>query len=158
MAVRQHLIARKPEAVWAVLDDASRYGDWVVGTSGSKPAEGVWPEVGSSLSYTVRLGPKEFEGRTIVRRLERPRALELEADSGPLGTARIAFDIRSWGDQTLVILDEHPLRGLGGAVHNTALDALMQIRHRTMLGRFARTVERTADASPHGAGPRGSHV
>ncbi|WP_406424168.1 hypothetical protein [Streptomyces sp. NBC_00842] len=89
----------------------------------------------------MRLGPKGFQGHTTVRRLDPPGALELEADSGPLGTARIAFDIRPWGDNTLVIVDEHPLRGPGGQFHNAALDALLQIRHRTMLGRLARAVE-----------------
>ncbi|MFB6718491.1 MULTISPECIES: SRPBCC family protein [unclassified Streptomyces] len=110
MAVRHQLIAREPSVLWAVLEDESRYTDWVVGTFGSGPGDGRWPEVGSSIKYTVRVGPKEFHGRTTVRRLDALRALELEAHGGPLGTARIAFDVRPWGDKTLVILDEHPLR------------------------------------------------
>ncbi|MFD0427969.1 hypothetical protein ACFQ60_06565 [Streptomyces zhihengii] len=77
----------------------------------------------------------------MVRVSEPPRRLELEAYSGPLGTARIAFELRPWGDDTLVIFDEHPLRGMGGAVHNAALDAVQQLRHRVLLRRFARTVE-----------------
>ncbi|WP_327241122.1 SRPBCC family protein [Streptomyces sp. NBC_01320] len=141
MAVRHQLIAREPSVLWAVLEDESRYADWVVGTFDSTPGNGRWPEVGSSITYTVRVGPKEFHGRTTVRRLDAPRALELEAHGGPLGTARIAFDIRPWGDKTLVILDEHPLRGLGGSLHNTALDVFAQIRHRSMLRRLAEVVE-----------------
>ncbi|MFF9510931.1 hypothetical protein ACF1BU_31255 [Streptomyces sp. NPDC014724] len=81
------------------------------------------------------MGPKKFHGRTTVRRHDPPGALELEADSGPFGTARIAFDIRAWGDKTVVIVDEHPLGGLGGQLHNVVLDALLQIRHRNMLRR-----------------------
>ncbi|WP_327420479.1 SRPBCC family protein [Streptomyces sp. NBC_01230] len=141
MAVRHQLILRKPGVVWSLFEDETRYGDWVVGTHKTGPGEGRWPELGSSIHYTVRLGPKEFQGHTTVRRIDRPGVLELEADNGPLGTARIAFDIRSWGDNTLVIVDEHPLRGPGGAFHNAALDAVLQIRHRTMLGRLARVVE-----------------
>ncbi|MFB7076224.1 SRPBCC family protein [Streptomyces sp. NPDC056308] len=141
MAVRHQLIAREPSVLWAVLEDESRYTDWVVGTFGSGPGDGRWPEVGSSIKYTVRVGPKEFHGRTTVRRLDALRALELEAHGGPLGTARIAFDVRPWGDKTLVILDEHPLRGLGGSFHNTVLDAFAQIRHRSMLRRLAEVVE-----------------
>ncbi|MET9479250.1 SRPBCC family protein [Streptomyces sp. NPDC006638] len=156
MAVRHQLIARSPEAVWAVLSDASRYADWVVGTSETEPAEGHWPEVGSSLAYTVRLGPRSFEGHTTVRRLEPPRILELEAHSGPLGTARIAMDVRPWGEQTLVIVDEHPLRGWGALAHNVVLDALIQLRHRSMLGRLAKVVEETYEAGrePYGADER----
>ncbi|MDQ0797833.1 SRPBCC family protein [Streptomyces sp. B1I3] len=146
MAVRHHLIDRPPSALWAVLEDANQYGKWVVGTSDSRPAEGRWPELGSSITYTVRLGPQEFTGRTTVRRVDRPGALELEAESGRLGTARIAFDIRPWGeDRTLVIVDEHPLSGIGGVLHNTLLDGLLQIRHRSMLARLARVVEDATD-------------
>ncbi|MEV6653470.1 SRPBCC family protein [Streptomyces sp. NPDC051219] len=141
MAVRHQLIKRPPPAVWAVLEDGNRYADWVVGTSDSRPVDDNWPQLGSKIEYDIRLGPWTFAGNTVVRRLEPPQWLELEALSGPLGTARIAFDIRSWGPDTLVIVDEHPLRGPGGALHNTALDALIQIRHRSMLSRLADVVE-----------------
>lgn len=151
MAIRHHLIHHPPSALWSVLERPDQYGEWVVGTQDSRLLEGRWPEVGSSIEYTVRLGPKEFQGRTTVRRLERPAALELEAYSGVLGTARIAFDIRPWGDRTLVLLDEHPLQGLGGILHNVALDAVLQIRHRAMLARLAEAV----DAQAAGGRPAG---
>jgi uncharacterized protein YndB with AHSA1/START domain len=142
VAVRHHLIKRPPSAVWEVLDDGHRYADWVVGTHDSRPADGDWPEVGSRIEYTVRLGPREFSGHTVVRRLERPDRLELEAYSGALGTARIAIEVQPWGEHTLVRVDEHPLQGLGGALHNAAVDALIQLRHRSMLSRLAAVVER----------------
>ncbi|MBC9712801.1 SRPBCC family protein [Streptomyces sp. TRM66268-LWL] len=141
MAIRHQLIRRPPDALWEVLRDEARYCDWVVGTHSTCPGDGDWPAPGSSLRYTVRLGPKEVEGFTVVRRHEPPRVLELEAHSGPFGTARIAFDIRPWGEHTLVVLDEHPLRGLGGALHNSALDTLLHLRHRRLLSRLARVVE-----------------
>ncbi|MEI7031705.1 SRPBCC family protein [Streptomyces pratensis] len=151
MAVRHHLIDRPPSAVWSVLEDTSLYGVWVVGTSASRPERGRWPETGSSITYALRLGHKEFTGRTVVRRIDRPGALELEAESGPLGSARIAFDIRPWGDKTFVIVDEHPLRGVGGFLHNALLDSVLQIRHRTMLARLARLVEEGAAETDGGA-------
>lgn len=141
MAVRHRLIESPVEDVWAVLADGTRYGDWVVGTSESRPAEGVWPEVGSTITYTIRLGPWSTAGSTVVRRCERPGALELEVDSGRLGTVRIALKVRPWGENALVTIDEHPLRGPAGKVHNTAVDALIQLRHRSMLARLADTVE-----------------
>ncbi|CAM5335895.1 SRPBCC family protein [Streptomyces atroolivaceus] len=151
MAIRHQLINHPPSALWSVLEQPVLYGKWVVGTQDSRLLEGQWPEVGASIEYTVRLGPKELQGRTTVRRLERPGGLELEAYSGLLGTARIAFDIRPWGDGTLVLLDEHPLQGLGGILHNVALDAVLQIRHRAMLGRLAEVVDaQVADRRPAG--------
>ncbi|MFI2213111.1 SRPBCC family protein [Streptomyces sp. NPDC020141] len=141
MAVRHRLIERPPADVWRVLEDADRYADWVVGTSDSRPVDSDWPRVGARLEYTVRLGPWTGKGRTTVRRLDPPGWLELEVDSGSLGTARIAIEIRPWGADTLVIVDEHPLRGPGGALHNSVVDAVIQLRHRSMLGRLAEVVE-----------------
>ncbi|MFD7628367.1 SRPBCC family protein [Streptomyces sp. NPDC059851] len=141
MAVRHQLIHAAPHRVWSVLSDGSRYADWVVGTSESHVTRGPWPQLGSTLDYTVRVGPWTASGTTVVRRVNAPDALELEVDSGPLGTARVAIEIRSWGEESLVIVDEHPLQGVGGALHNVALDVLIQLRHRTMLKRLADVVE-----------------
>ncbi|MGW0966540.1 hypothetical protein [Streptomyces sp. NPDC002516] len=40
----------------------------------------------------------------------------------------------------------HPLRGPGGDLHAAPLDFLIQLRHRSMLPRLARTVEGAASA------------
>ncbi|WP_055598677.1 SRPBCC family protein [Streptomyces aureus] len=144
MAVRHHLIHATPSQVWAVLGDGRRYADWVVGTSESRVARGLWPELGSVLEYTVRLGPWTVASTTVVRRVDVPQELELEVDSGPLGTARVAIEVRPWGDEALTIVDEHPLRGIGGTLHNAAVDALIQLRHRSMLARLANVVEEQA--------------
>ncbi|KUH40229.1 MULTISPECIES: SRPBCC family protein [Streptomyces] len=146
MAVRQHVIKRPPAAVWDVLSDRDRYCEWVVGTHDTEPLEGDWPEVGSSLRYTVALGPARFAGSTVVRRMEPPHRLELEVKSEPTGTARVAIEIAPWGDETLVVIDEHPLRGPGARLHNAVFDALLQLRHRRMLRRLAEVVEGTRPA------------
>lgn len=140
VAIRHQVIERRPDAVWAVLEDPELYADWVVGTSASWPLDTRWPQVDAALAYRVDLGPGTLEGRTVVRRVEPPRWLELEVDSGRLGTARIAIEVRPWGGQTLVLVDEHP--------HTAPLDLLIQLRHRSMLPRLARTVERVAVAAP----------
>lgn len=141
MAVRHHLIQAPPSAVWEVLSDPDKYAEWVVGTEETRPLYGTWPEVGAALQYTVALGPARLAGSTVVRRLEPPNRLELEARSGPAGTARIAIEINPWGEETLVILDEHPLRGPGARLHNALLEAAIQLRHRRMLRRLAEVVE-----------------
>ncbi|WP_420309222.1 SRPBCC family protein [Streptomyces sp. YS-B37] len=145
MAVRHRLIEASPDDVWKILSDVDRYGDWVVGTSRAELDEGRWPELGAALRYEVRIGPLTLHNRTVVRRSEPPTVLELEAHSGRLGTARIAMELRPWGGHTLIILDEHPLRGAGGALHNPLLDAAQQWRSRSMLARLARLCEEAAD-------------
>ncbi|MDV5144027.1 SRPBCC family protein [Streptomyces sp. SBC-4] len=141
MAVRHQLIRRPPGAVWAVLSEPTRYAEWVVGPSESMPLDHAWPDVGSRLRYTVPLGPWSAEGVTTVRHRESGKELELEAAFKALGTARIFLQLRPWGEETLVVCDEHPLRGVGGTLHNPAVEVLLQLRHRGMLARLAKLVE-----------------
>lgn len=149
MAVRHQLIERAPDQVWSVLADPARYEAWVVGVADSEPGDGGWPEVGADLRYQVVLGPWKGSGRTTVRRAEAPRILELEADSGPLGTARIAIEVRPWGEKdSIVVIDEHPLRGAADALHNVVIDAFLQVRHRSMLQRLADLVEKSTPREP----------
>lgn len=147
MAVRHRLIQADPSVVWAVLADGHRYAEWVVGTSRSEPVRGEWPHTGAAIRFQVPLGPLRLVNETVVRRCEEGVCLELEAHAGVLGTARIAIELRPWGEHCLAIVDEHPLRGAGGRLHNVGFDALIQLRHRTMLARLARLCENeTPDA------------
>ncbi|MFD5800121.1 MULTISPECIES: SRPBCC family protein [unclassified Streptomyces] len=144
MAVRHRLIQATPQAVWDVLADGDLYVEWVVGPSDSTPRSGHWPEVGATIAYEVRLGPLRLDNESVVRHKADGRLLEIEAKAGRLGTARISVELRPWGEQCLVIVDEHPLRGPGGILHNTGVEALIQVRHRAMLARLARLCESRA--------------
>ncbi|GAA2252478.1 polyketide cyclase [Streptomyces ruber] len=137
MAVRHRLIRTSPDNVWAVLADGTRYAEWVVGTSDSYPVHGEWPRLGAAIRYEIRLGPLAVHNETVVRFCDEGRELGLEAQAGPFGSARIAIEVRPWGEDSLVFIDEHPLSGIGGRLHNMALEAALQIRHRAMLKRLA---------------------
>ncbi|RSS48811.1 SRPBCC family protein [Streptomyces sp. WAC07061] len=141
MALQHRLVRARPDRVWAVLENAGCYERWVVGTHLSRPADDRWPEEGSVLRYQVKAGPFRYEGETVVRVHEPPDRLELEARAGDHASARIAIEVRPWGDETLVVLDEHPLRGRGWTFHHAAIDAVAQWRHRAMLARLARVCE-----------------
>ena len=160
MAVRHRLIKASPDRVWAVLADGSRYAQWVVGTAASQPKDGEWPQESASISYQIRLGPFEVGNETVVRRCVEGSVLELEANAGPLGTARICIELRKWGEYCLVIVDEHPLQGTGGALHNLGFEALIQLRHRAMLARLAKTCEDdvTAEERRRDPGPGGRYA
>ncbi|MGW3097072.1 SRPBCC family protein [Streptomyces sp. NPDC001102] len=149
MAVRHRLIKVAPEVVWDLLSDPGRYADWVVGTSDSRPVRGTWPQTGAAIRYQINLGPVVLSNETTVRFCDPVSRIELEAHAGILGTARIAIELRPWGEYCLVIVDEHPLQGAGGKWHNFAFEALIHLRHRTMLARLARLCEdRTGDERP----------
>jgi uncharacterized protein YndB with AHSA1/START domain len=142
MAVVNVLIRRPVDQVWDVLADGRAYADWVVGTREIREVDEGWPKVGTSIHYTVGWGPLSFRGRTTVRRAEPGRQLGLEAEGGPLGTARIVIDLIEWGDDTVVVLDEHPLRGVGYQLHSMLSDTLILVRGRPMVQNLARLVER----------------
>lgn len=144
MAVRHRLIHVSPSAAWAVLADGNRYAEWVVGTAKSHPIRGQWPHTDAAIRYQVRLGPVQLSNETVVRRCEEGVCLELEAHAGALGTARIGIELRPWAEHCLVVVDEHPLRGAGGLLHNVGFEALIQLRHRAMLARLARLCESQA--------------
>ncbi|MGC9499463.1 SRPBCC family protein [Streptomyces sp. WG7] len=144
MAVRHRLIQASPQAVWDVLADGNQYVKWVVGPSEVTPKAGQWPQVGATIAYEVRIGPVRLNNESVVRHCVEGSVLELEAKAGRLGTARIAIELRPWGDQCLVLVDEHPLRGPGGLLHNVGVEALIQVRHRAMLARLASLCESQA--------------
>ncbi|PWI13145.1 polyketide cyclase [Streptomyces sp. Act143] len=144
MAVQHRLIKAGPDTVWGVLADGHRYATWVVGTDSSRPERGRWPQKGASLGYLVRLGPLRLRNETVVRRCQEGSVLELEAHAAHLGTARIAIELRDWGEHCLVTIDEHPLQGAGGTLHNVGLDVVIRLRLRVMLARLARHCEQSA--------------
>jgi uncharacterized protein YndB with AHSA1/START domain len=135
------LIERSPDAVWAVLEDGHSYAEWVVGTREIHEVDEHWPAVGSAIEFTAGVGPIRLNDRTVVRRVEPKTGLELEAHASWLGSARISFDLRPWGENTLVIIDEHPLTGPGARWHNAAVDVLLHLRNRKMVRALAEAVE-----------------
>lgn len=141
MASLNVLIQRSPGQVWDVLADGHAYAEWVVGTKEIRAVDGDWPALGSAIHYTVGVGPFTYDGTTTVRRLEPGHTLGLEADGGVLGTARIHIELLDWGDETVLIFDEHPLRGAGYRWHNTVADAVLLLRGRPMVQKLARVVE-----------------
>ena len=157
MAVRHRLIKVSPQAVWAVLADGTRYAEWVVGTSASEPVRGRWPQVGSAIEYEIRMGPLRLSNETVVRYCDEGSELGLEARAGVLGTARISIVSAPGDAYCLVIVDEHPLQGVGGALHNVGVEALIQLRHRSMLARLARLCEARTEAETEAEQPPSLH-
>ncbi|MFD5835973.1 SRPBCC family protein [Streptomyces collinus] len=153
MARNRRLILSSPSEVWDLLSDGHRYGEWVSGTQQVTAADPHWPEVGARLQVRVGLGPLVLDDTCVVRICEPRRRLELEARADPFGAARIAMNLIPWGENTLFVLDWHPLRGPGIRMHGLPVDYVVSIRNGMMLTKLARIAVREHREGVSGAAP-----
>jgi hypothetical protein len=113
----------------------------VVGTRYIRDVDPDWPAQGSKIHYTVGVGRWTIEDVTTVRLVEPKRRLELEANAGRLGTARVSIALLPWGeDHTVVILDEHPLTGPGARWHSMLVEVLLRFGNQHMIRSLARVI------------------
>ncbi|MGH3833701.1 MAG: SRPBCC family protein [Pseudonocardiaceae bacterium] len=141
MAVLNVLVDRDPKQVWSVLSDGWSYAEWVVGTRHIRDVDTDWPAQGSRLRYVLSVGRWTVEDVTTVRLVDPERRLELEANAGQLGSARVSFELLPWGeDHTVVIVDEHPLTGPGARLHWAGVEVLLRFRNQRMVRSLARVV------------------
>lgn len=139
------LVKRSPEQVWDFLSKGDRYAEWVIGTQRIRGVDDNWPDIGSNVHFSFGVGPWSIDDRTTVRNAEPPSVLELEVHAGRIGTARLLFEIRRWGDHAVVVLDEHPLSGPGAHFHNMLIDLGLRFRNRRMLDKLAKLIENEYD-------------
>ncbi|MFF3609140.1 SRPBCC family protein [Streptomyces sp. NPDC002463] len=158
MSRNRRLILSPPAKVWGLLSDGYRYGEWVSGTQQVMVADPHWPEVGARLRVRVGIGPLTLDDTCVVRICEPERRLELEAKAEPFGAARIAMNLIPWGENTLFLLEWHPLRGPGTRMHGLPVDYLVSIRNGMMLTKLARIAVReqqgNAAETPSGTAAR----
>jgi uncharacterized protein YndB with AHSA1/START domain len=141
MALHNIFVAAPPDAVWEILADPYSYSEWVVGTREILSADPSWPEVCSLLRYRAGIGPVRFEGHSIVREVDAPRRLELEADAKLMG-ARVSLSLKPWADGALAVVEEHWIRGPSMLLDNPLVDLALTIRNRWMVRNLASVVER----------------
>ncbi|MCX4849302.1 SRPBCC family protein [Streptomyces sp. NBC_00893] len=153
MSRNRRLILSSTSRVWDLLSDGHRYGEWVSGTRQIIAADPHWPEVGARLQVRVGVGPLVLDDTCVVRICEPERRLELEAKADPFGAARIAMNLIPWGENTLFVLEWHPLRGPGTRMHGLPVDYIVSIRNGMMLTKLARIAVREQYGSADGSRP-----
>ncbi len=116
-------IAAPPEAVWAVLADAHRYADWVVGAKEVRDADETWPSPGSKLHHTTGVGPLTLDDETSVIEADAPRRLVLCAKLRPVGEFGVTLTLLPRAGGTQVTMEEEPVAGLVRVVPGTGLAA-----------------------------------
>ena len=140
-----------------LLADGYRYSEWVAGTQEILHVDPEWPGTGTCIRFKVGLGALTLDDVCVVRRCEPERRLELEAKAGRFGAARIAMNLLPWGDNTLLTVDWHPLRGPGTRLHGLPVDYAVKIRNGMMLTKLARIAEREHQAAPRLTSAAGPH-
>ncbi|HET7448964.1 MAG TPA: SRPBCC family protein [Gaiellaceae bacterium] len=136
MTENEITIGAPRETVFAVLADAKRYADWVVGTAEIRDADVVWPAPGAKLYHSVGAGPLRFDDHTEVLACEAPGRLVLLAHLGPLGDFKV--DLRlddAGGGTTRVVMLEGPVKGIS-RVAGPAGDAFGSVRNALSLRRL----------------------
>ena len=141
MALHNIIVRAHPKAVWEVLADPHSYQRWVPGTKRIVRADPDWPEPGSAFEYEAGIGSLKFRGQTVARGREEGSHLEIEADAKLLA-ARVAISVKPWGDDSLVVVEEHWIRGSYLLLENPIVDLALNIRNRVMVKYLAREVQR----------------
>lgn len=132
----RHLDA-PPEQVWAVLADAHRYAEWVVGASTIRGVEGDWPQPGARFHHKVGVWPLRIRDDTTVVDCDPPRRLVLEARVRPFGVARIELLLQAEGAGTTVSMIEVPTAPFVARWATPLLDPLTDRRNAEALRRLA---------------------
>ena len=105
-------IAAPPEAVYEVVMDPARLGDWVTVHKELVHAPNGVLEEGDELVQKLKVAGQSFKVSWTVAKAHRPRDVEWEG-RGPLGTkARVSYDLEPRGDGTCFnYINEYALPG-----------------------------------------------
>ena len=142
LSINEILIDVSPERVFAVLNDAGRYADWVVGAAEVRDADDAWPAVGTELHHSQGIGPLVLKDETRVLESDPPRRLVLHAEVEPFGTMRVELDLTPAPEgATLVVMDEQPASGIVAAAPDALVDPLLSRRNVASLERLKELAE-----------------
>ncbi|MFF0545443.1 SRPBCC family protein [Nocardia thailandica] len=126
------------ERAFATLADGWLYASWVVGASHIRRVDPDWPAVGSRIHYSVGLWPVLIRDTTVVRSVEGPHRLELEARLWSLGSAGIRLTLtETQPGYTTIEMVERAISGPGHLVPGPAQDLLFAARNQESLNRLA---------------------
>ena len=145
-----------------MLSDPERYAGWVVGAKKTRTIDPEWPQPGSRFAHRQGAGPLHIEDVTMVRELDAPNRIVLEAKIRPLLTAHVTLTLDPLSRGTLVTMDEVPIGGpvsrlgrlLEGPLHVRNSRALRRLEGQLADSRSGQPVVIAASASAIGCRPR----
>ena len=138
----ERTIDAAPEDVWALLADAERYDEFVVGAKRIRHADGDWPAEGASLHHTLGAGPFVVHDSTTVTDVDPGRCLRLLARMSVAGASFVRFVLEPTGERsTRLVIEEGPVRGPVLWSWNPVVAALQRKRNEELLERAAELIE-----------------
>ena len=139
MATNLRFVPYTQDQVFAVLSTPERYAGWVVGAKKTRVIDPDWPQPGSRFAHQQGAGPLRLNDITVVRALDAPNRIVLEAKIRPLLTAQITLTLDPQPGGTLITMDEVPI---GGPVSRLGhlLDAPLRVRNSRALRRLEEQV------------------
>jgi uncharacterized protein YndB with AHSA1/START domain len=138
MARNETYIDAPIASVWDVLCDPRLYANWVVGASSVHGVEGDWPALGSTLHHSQQIVVRDT---TQVKLVDPPRRIVLEARARPLVIAEVDIRLTPEGEGTRLVIIEHAVGALGGAVPEALTDPLIHLRNIASVARLKRLSE-----------------
>ena len=137
MAANEILVGASREQVWAVLADAERYADWVVGAQEVRDADDAYPAEGSALHHRSGIGPLTLDDETRVLEQRPGELLILRAKLRPLGEVEVRFSLHEADGGTRLEMEEEPVAGAltmlpGADLALAARNALILQRLKTL--------------------------
>lgn len=136
-------LAAPPEAVYDLVMDPSRLGDWVIIQEELVESPGRILEKGDRLVQRLKVAGQGFEVAWKVTRADRPSQVEWEG-TGPLGTsARVAYGMAPEGAGTLFdYMNEYELPGgFAGRLAGRAVSAVAGREAEKTLERLKKLAE-----------------
>jgi uncharacterized protein YndB with AHSA1/START domain len=131
------IIDAAPERVFAVLADGWSYASWVVGAAHIRDVDAEWPAAGARIHHRVGPWPLQLDDQTTVRRVERDRLLELDAQMWPVGAALIRLRLEPVsGQATRIHMGEVLTSGVGRLLPGPVQALVLRPRNAEALRRL----------------------
>lgn len=147
VAKTESFIDASPECVFEVLLDVYTYPDWLVGCKEIRACDSSWPSPGARFHHRVGVGPLSVDDSTSLVALEPPRRLVLEARAGPVGTAKVVFEVTPEGEGSRVAIIEEAVDGPAAALESDVQENLLEFRNDESLRRLGECVEQRKAAT-----------
>jgi uncharacterized protein YndB with AHSA1/START domain len=138
----------RPDAVFAVLDDAHAYPRWVVGARRVRAVDPAWPAVGSCFHHAIGVGAAELHDSSKVLERDPPRRLVLEVRFRPTGIARVEIDVERSPTGSTITMTETPVCGPAWAFPSVFVDIVLKVRNAISLQRLRHEIERADEVAP----------